>query len=98
MTDLSNQVQSSDPAIIRFWQRIPIVIRAVLLGLFIFEVGSVASIASFILIPALWSIAVTGGVLWLYWKYFSGSWRPKVSAEARRYSFRGLNLSGVVWK
>jgi len=98
VTDLSNQLQSSDPAIIRFWQRIPIVIRAILLGLFVFEVGSVASIASSILIPAPWSIAVMGGVLWLYWKYFSGSWRPKVTAEARRYSFRGLKLSGAVWK
>ena len=98
MTDSSNQVQSSDSAIIRFWQRIPIVIRAILLGLFVFEVGSVASIASSILIPAPWSIAIMGGVLWLYWKYFSGSWRPKVTAEARRYSFRGLKLSGAVWK
>ena len=98
MTDLSNQVQSSDPAIIRFWQRIPIVIRAILLGLFVFEVGNVASIASLTIIPAPWSIVVVGGILWLYWKYFSGNWRPKVTAEARRYNFRGLKLSGAVWK
>ncbi len=98
MTDVSNQVQPSNPAIIRFWQRIPIVIRAILLGFFVFQIGSVPSIASLTIIPAPWSIVVAGGVLWLYWKYFSGSWRPKVTAEARRRSFRALRLPGAVWK
>ena len=37
-------------------------------------------------------------MLWRYWKYFSGSWRPKVTAEARLHSFRTLRLPGAVWK
>lgn len=38
------------------------------------------------------------GVLWLYWKYFNGSWWPKTTAEARRKSFRDVKLSAGVWK
>jgi len=38
------------------------------------------------------------GVLWLYWKYFSGSWWPRVTAEARRNNFRAVKLSAAVWK
>jgi membrane protease YdiL (CAAX protease family) len=39
-----------------------------------------------------------GGILWLYWKYFSGSWWPGATAEARSRSFRAVKLSTAVWK
>jgi membrane protease YdiL (CAAX protease family) len=39
-----------------------------------------------------------GGILWLYWKYFSGSWWPGATAEARSKSFRAVKLSAAVWK
>jgi membrane protease YdiL (CAAX protease family) len=38
------------------------------------------------------------GMLWLYWKYFSGSWWPRATAEARRNNFRSVKLSAAVWK
>lgn len=67
MTDLDRQRQSSGTVIIRFWQHIPVVIRAILVGFFVFEIGVVAWV--FIVgpfIPAPWSILVMGDVLWLY--------------------------------
>jgi membrane protease YdiL (CAAX protease family) len=39
-----------------------------------------------------------GGILWLYWKYFSGSWWPRSTAEARSQNFRAVKLSPAVWK
>lgn len=98
MTDLERQTQSSGSAMIRFWQRIPVVIRAIVSGLFVSTIGVFAWPILAALIPGLWSIVVMGGVLWLYWKYFSGSWWPKSTAEARRNRFRAVKMSAAVWK
>ena len=98
MTDLDRQIQSSDSAITRFWQRIPLVIRAIVSGIFVSTIGVYAWLVIGPLIPGLWAIVVIGGVLWLYWKYFSGSWWPQSTAEARRNSFRAVKMSAAVWK
>ena len=51
----------------------------------------------FALIPAPWSIIAMGIVLWVYWKYVSGSWWPKSTQVARRSCFRATKLSTGVW-
>lgn len=98
MTNLDMQKSSSDPAVIRFWQRIPIVIRAIVSGLLVSTIGVMGWMVIVVLIPSPWFIVIMGGVLWLYWKYFSGSWWPKVTAEARCNSFREVKLSASIWK
>ena len=98
MTDLDAQRESSSPAAIRFWQRIPVVIRAIVLGLLVSLIGVYAWPVIAMLIPSFWSIIVMSGVLLLYWKYFSGSWWSKATAEARANSFRAAKLSLGVWK
>lgn len=99
MTDSGEQRQSSDSPLIAFWKRIPIVIRAIVVGLLVFaSAGAVARTLVLVLVPAPASIAVMGGVLWIYWKYFSGSWWPRSTAEARSSRFRATRLSGGVWK
>jgi membrane protease YdiL (CAAX protease family) len=77
----------------------PLVIRNIVLGLFVFALaGSVARIVILTLVPAPWSIVLMGGVLWIYWQYFSGSWWPTSTAPARRSRFRATRLSNSVWK
>ncbi len=99
MNDSDKRTQHSDSAILRFWQRIPVVIRAIVSGLFVFAIaGSVARMVVLVLIPAPWSVVVMGGVLWAYWKYFSGSWWPKSTAEARSNRFRATELARGVWE
>ena len=98
MSDLDKQVQVSDSPIIRFWQRIPVLIRAIVSGVFVGSVGIQTWLLSLAILPAPWSIAVMGVILWLYWKYFSGSWWPRATAEARRNSFRATKLSAAIWK
>ncbi len=98
MNDLDKQTKFSDSPVIRYWQRIPVLIRAIVSGAFVNSVGVGAWLLSLAVIPAPWSIVVMGGILWLYWKYFSGSWWPRATAEARSKNFRAVKLSAAVWK
>ena len=98
MSDVDKQTQVSDSPIIRLWQRIPVLIRAIFSGAFVTFVGVGPWLLCLAVIPAPWSTVVMGGILWLYWKYFSGSWWPRSTAEARSKNFRAVKLSPAVWK
>jgi hypothetical protein len=98
MGDLDKQTQFSDSPIIRLWQSIPVLIRAIVSGIFVTFVGVGIWLLCLAVIPAPWSIIVMGGILWLYWKYFSGSWWPRATTEARSKNFRAVKLSAAVWK
>lgn len=80
------------------WQRLPILIRAILIGYIVFEIGVVLWV--FIVVPSIpapWSIMVMAGLLWLYWKYFHGTWWPKSTVETRREYFREVKMPSSVW-
>lgn len=98
MSERDGQTQVADSPIIRSWQRVPVLIRALVLGVIVTFVGVGAWLLSLALVPAPWSVVVMGGILWLYWKYFSGSGWPGTTAEARREKFRAVKLSAPVWK
>jgi membrane protease YdiL (CAAX protease family) len=90
---------SSESIIIRFWQRVPVIIRAVVSGYFVFAIGgTVAWMAVLALIPVPWSLVAMWVVLGLYLKYFSGSWWPKRTAQVRSDNFRASKLSAGTWK
>jgi membrane protease YdiL (CAAX protease family) len=96
MSDLN---KPSNPIVFRFWQRIPLLIRAVIIGFLVFEIGVAVWVMIVApLIPAPWSIFVMGGFLWIYWKYFSGKWWPESTTKNREINFRDVKLSGSVWK
>ena len=85
--------------IVRFWERIPMAVRAIVVGLFVFAiVGLFAWNVILMLIPAPWSIAAMVIVLWVYLRYFSGHWWPKATSESRRVRFRATKLPMRVWK
>jgi len=83
---------------ISYWQRIPLLMRAIIVGLLVEGSGVYAWLVIYSLLPAPWSIIVMGGVLWLYWKYFSGGWWPKYTAETRREMFRAVSMPATIWK
>lgn len=92
MTD-NEQHQSSVSIISGFWQRIPLVVRAVVVGFFVFAIaGSLAWTAILIVIPAPWSLVVTFVMLWAYLKYTSGSGWPASTSQSRKTYFRALRL------
>jgi len=98
MSNLDIKKQYSDNAIIRFWQRMPILIRAILSGLFVSTIGVMAWVVILTVVPSPWFIVVMGCVLIIFWKYFSGNWWPKATAKARSNSFREMKLATNVWK
>jgi membrane protease YdiL (CAAX protease family) len=44
-----------------------------------------------------WAVIAMLGILWLYIKYFSGSWVPVSTREFRILNFRNVRLSGTTW-
>ncbi len=98
MSDFDKQTQFTDSLMIGYWQRIPVLIRAIVSGVFVQSIGVGAWVLILARIPSPWTVVVMGASLWLYWKYFSGSWWPRSTAEARRNNFRAIRLSASVWK
>lgn len=98
MPNSDQMTQDSSSTLLRFWRRVPVLIQAIAVGLFVFAiVGSFARIVILALIPAPWSVVAMGIVLWAYWKYFGGSWWPKSTQSSRRWCFRATRLSTGVW-
>src|SRR6202035_191970 len=82
----------------RTWNKLPLIIRAVLTGFVVSSLG--IAIWSLMLsgIPAPWSILPMIIALWAFWKYFSGHWGSNKSGETRRRNFRGTKLTRSTWK
>jgi membrane protease YdiL (CAAX protease family) len=81
----------------KFWTKVPLIIRAILLGFIISTIGVISwsLIATFVPMP--WSIIIMIGLLLIYWKYFSGSWRPQSTKEFRKANFRRVKLPIKAW-
>jgi hypothetical protein len=80
------------------WNRIPLIIRSVFTGLVVSSVG--IAIWS-LLLPTIappWSIFPMVIALWVYLKFFSGSWGSKRSMEIRKIRFRSTKLQATSWK
>lgn len=81
-----------------FWNRVPTIIRAVIIGLLVVIIGIALWTIDYTFIPAPWSLILMIFALWAYVKYFSGSWAPKQTVDLRRNNFRNWKLSFNVWK
>ena len=97
MSDFNDEVESSHSSIIRLWQRIPIIIRAILAGIVVTAIGSYTWVLVLALIPAPWSIFIMGGLLVLYCVYFSGSRWSQSTSVARKERFRQSVLPSSIW-
>ena len=80
------------------WNKLPLVLRAVLTGFSVSAVG--ITIWSVLLtgIAAPWSILPMIVALWAYLKFFSGKWGSKKSTEIKKFKFRAIKLSASTWK
>jgi len=81
----------------RLWSRLPVLVRAILLGslISIFGIFIWTLMASFIPMP--WAFVFMAGALILYIKYFSGSWKPLNTQAFRKLHFRRTHLSLKSW-
>ena len=84
------------------WQRLPVVVRAVLAGAALTTVGTVpwALLASANLryLPAVpWALVPAALHLWLFWRWARGDGWPRSTAAARRATLRANALPDDVW-
>ncbi len=95
-------IRDSEPRsasiILRLWRRIPVWLRATLIGIFVSSLGIYAWLVIATRIQPPWSIFIMAFLLWIYVKYFGGSWWPRSTAEGRMTRFRSTTISSRVWK
>jgi membrane protease YdiL (CAAX protease family) len=90
--------QAVDSTVIGLWQRLPVVIRALVVGFVVTEIGIGAWLTIAAFLPAPWSLVVTSAVLWAFWRYFGGRGWPASTAEVRKDRFRATKMPAAVWK
>jgi membrane protease YdiL (CAAX protease family) len=76
---------------------VPVVIRAIVTGLLVAEVGIMTWMASLMLIPGIWPLVVMVGALCAFCVYFAGRGWPVATRKVRRARFRALRLPRAVW-
>jgi membrane protease YdiL (CAAX protease family) len=89
--------------IARLWQRIPVVIRAVILGELVVTIGGappeLALIANLRLRPDVpWMLLPAAVWLWLFWRFLNGDGPPRLGAAGRRELLRAQPLGGAMWR
>ena len=94
---MEKQIEQADGNSKNLWNKIPIVVRAILIGLSISTVGVLSWSVIATVVPMPWSFIIMIGLLWIYWKYFSGNWWPKSTKEFRKSNFRRTKLSAKTW-
>jgi membrane protease YdiL (CAAX protease family) len=95
---MGNSAHDTSPWLIRLWSRLPIIVRAIVTGFFVFAIaGSIAWTLALSLVPAPWSILVMLAVLVVYWRYFSGAGWPESTQAHRRLCFRATKMPARVW-
>ena len=81
----------------RFWMKVPLVIRSILIGFGVSTIGVFTWVVIANFIPGPWSVFVLATFLILYLMYFSGKWRPSNTQTFRRLCMRQTNLKRPVW-
>ncbi|MBI1802829.1 MAG: CPBP family intramembrane metalloprotease [Ignavibacteriae bacterium] len=87
---------------IALWRRLPVIVRAVLIGGMIGGAGTLpwgllVSANQKFLPSVPWAVPPTALYLWLFWRYVRGEGWPRSTAEARRTNVRANRLPDDVW-
>lgn len=87
---------------IPFWNRLPAILRGILVSELVVTIGtippSIAVILNLRTSPAIpWMLVVTAGWLLFFWWYVSGHGWPRSTQEARRRDLRARSLSKHAW-
>jgi len=84
----------------RFWMKVPLVVRSILLGFGVSSLGVGIWVFLVTYIPVPWSVVSfvgMGTILIFYWMYFSGKWKPSNTQAFRRFCMRQINMKRSVW-
>jgi membrane protease YdiL (CAAX protease family) len=86
----------------RLWQRLPVILRAIVLAELITDIGDLVPdllmLGNLKLSPAIpWLLPATALWLWLFWLYLNGKGWPQTTAQSRARDLRARRLPGPVW-
>ena len=81
----------------RFWMKVPLVLRSILLGFGVSSLGVGIWTILATSFPSLASVVLMGIILIFFWMYFSGKWKPSNTQAFRRFCMRQINLKKPVW-
>jgi membrane protease YdiL (CAAX protease family) len=86
----------------RLWQRLPVILRAIVLAELIADIGDLVpdllmlgNLNLSLAIP--WLLPATALWLWLFWLYLNGKGWPQTTAQSRARDLRARHLPGPVW-
>lgn len=85
-----------------FWNALPLVLRAIIVGLLIVELGSTLSVIPLVgnlkFHPEIpWALPATLAILAIYRAWLAGWGPPASTREARRINARAGSVSGAMW-
>lgn len=98
MTTLDKTTQPQISGFAKIWQRTPVLLKAILMIALVGIVGANGISIFLVALPMPLSLIAMLAYLFWYWKFFSGSWGPKKTAETRKKYFRAGSLSSMLWK
>jgi membrane protease YdiL (CAAX protease family) len=101
---MTNETSAASPAPfpLRQWARLPLTIRAIASGLFVFAVLQFGWNA-FVMLnmriwPAIpWNVPLGLFYLWLLFQLFNGRWGPRSTREARKQCMRARRMTREEW-
>lgn len=96
MTTIDKTTQPQMSGLAKAWQRMPALLKAILMIALVGVVGA-NGVSILAMLPAPLALIASLSYLFLYWKFFSGGWGPKGTAEARKKYFRAGSLSPRLW-
>jgi len=98
MTTLNETAQPQISGLTKIWQQMPVLLKAILMIALVGIVGANGISVFLAALPMPLSLIAMLAYLFLYSKFFSGSWGPKKTAETRKKYFRAGSLSPMLWK
>jgi membrane protease YdiL (CAAX protease family) len=85
----------------RLWSRLPVVVRAVVVGYLVAAIGGLGEFfifANLKLFPQIpWMLPAAAAWLWIFWRYVNGSGWPRATRDVRRRDLRAPALPVRVW-
>ena len=99
--DADMSMDPSTPLIFRIWRRIPVILRALIVGELVVTVGGVVELlipVNLKLSPTIpWLLPATALWLWIFWRYLDGKGWPRATAQRRREDLRARSLPSKIW-
>ena len=91
----------SDTRLIRVWNKLPVIVQAIMTGLLILFVGQLPTgliVINLQITPNIpWFLPIILLWLWIFWKYLNGWGWPTSRAQIRIKNLRASKLSARVW-